>query len=56
MSTNNPFLSAQAQMRTAYEFLKGKYDEQFPKLLAPDRVIEVSIPVKMDSGEIRLFT
>lgn len=56
MSSNNPFLSAQTQMRTAYEFLKGQYDEQFPTLLAPDRVIEVSIPVKMDSGEIRVFT
>lgn len=56
MSNNNPFLSAQTQMKTAYEFLKGQYDDQFPALLSPDRVIEVSIPVKMDSGEIRVFT
>lgn len=52
----NPFLSAQKQMTTAYEFLKGKYDDEFPRLLSPDRVIEVSIPVKMDSGEVKVFT
>ncbi len=56
MSTNNPFLSAQSQMQTAYAFLAGRYDTQFSKILAPDRVIEVSIPVKMDSGETRIFT
>jgi glutamate dehydrogenase/leucine dehydrogenase len=43
-------------MHTAYEYLKWQYDEQFPLLLSPDRVIEVSIPVKMDSGEIKVFT
>lgn len=56
MSSNNPFLSAQTQMRTAYEYLKWQYDEQFPKILSPERIIEVSIPVKMDSWEIRIFT
>lgn len=55
MSTNNPFLSAQSQMQTAYAFLAGRYDEQFPKILNPERIIEVNIPVKMDSGEIRNF-
>ncbi len=53
---NNPFLSAQQQMQTAYEFLKGRYDDEFPKMLSPERIIEVSIPVKMDSGEIKVFT
>ncbi len=55
MSTNNPFLSAQSQMKTAYAFLAGRYDEQFPKILNPERIIEVNIPVKMDSGEIKNF-
>lgn len=54
-TTNNPFLSAQTQMRSAYEFLKGRYDDEFEKLLTPDRIIEVNIPVKMDNGQIRTF-
>ncbi len=53
--SNNPFLSAQSQMQTAYAFLAGRYDEQFPKILNPERIIEVNIPVKMDSGETRNF-
>jgi glutamate dehydrogenase/leucine dehydrogenase len=28
---NNPFFSAQTQMRSAYAFLKGRYDSQFEK-------------------------
>ncbi len=52
---NNPFLSAQTQMRTAYEFLKWSFDSEFPALLVPDRVIEVSIPVEMDDGSIQVF-
>ena len=52
----NPFLSAQKQMNTAYEFLKGRYDDEFPKILTPERIIEVSIPVKMDNGEMKVFT
>lgn len=55
MSTNNPFLSAQTQMRAAYQFLEWRYDDQFTKVLTPERVIEVNIPVKMDNGEIRTF-
>ena len=55
MSINNPFLSAQSQMQTAYAFLQGRYDAQFPKMMNPERVIEVNIPVQMDSGEIRNF-
>ncbi len=42
-------------MQTAYAFLAGRYNEQFPKILNPERVIEVNIPVKMDSGEIQNF-
>lgn len=53
---NNPLESARTQMKTAYAFLAWAYDDQFPKLHSPDRVIEVSIPVKMDSGEIQIFT
>ena len=56
MSTNNPFLSARVQMTTAYAFLKGKYDSQFEKILFPERIIEVNIPVQMDNGSTRMFT
>ncbi len=56
MSTNNPFLSAQIQMRAAYVFLQGRYDSQFEKVLFPERIIEVAIPVLMDNGTTRLFT
>lgn len=56
MATNNPFLSAQTQMRAAYKFLEGKYDSQFEKILFPERIIEVAIPVQMDDGTLRIFT
>jgi glutamate dehydrogenase/leucine dehydrogenase len=56
MSQNNPFESARTQMKTAYTFLSGQYDDIFPILLSPDRVIEVSIPVKMDDGTLKNFT
>lgn len=56
MKHNNPFLSAQKQMQTAYQFLEGKYDDEFQKILTPDRVIEVSIPVKMDNWRLKVFT
>jgi glutamate dehydrogenase/leucine dehydrogenase len=54
--SNNPFISAQSQMTTAYAFLKGKYDSQFEKILFPERIIEVNIPVQMDNGSTRMFT
>jgi glutamate dehydrogenase len=56
MTTTNPFESARTQMRTAYEYLAPEYHDEFEALLSPDRVIEVSIPVKMDDGSIRVFT
>ncbi len=55
MSTNNPFTSAQTQMRSAYAFLTPEYTHEFEALLEPERIIEVSIPVKMDDGTMRLF-
>lgn len=55
MSTNNPFTSAQTQMQSAYAFLAPEYAHEFEALLEPERIIEVSIPVKMDDGTMRLF-
>lgn len=55
-SSINPFLSAQAQMQRAYSFLGDVYQHEFASLLQPHRVIEVSIPVRMDDGSTRVFT
>lgn len=52
----NPLISAQIQMRKAYEHLMGKYDLEFEKILYPERVIEISIPVVMDSGNVNVYT
>ncbi|MDP3645725.1 MAG: Glu/Leu/Phe/Val dehydrogenase [bacterium] len=52
---NNPWERAKEQLRAAAEVL-----ELDPILLAklenPDRVIEVSVPVKMDDGSARVFS
>ncbi len=50
----NPLLSAQSEIRKACDLLK--LDEAVYELLKePRRVIEVSIPVRMDDGKIRVF-
>jgi len=56
MSINNPFESARTQMRTAYQFLAPEYAHEFEALLSPERIIEVSIPIRMDDGSTRTFT
>lgn len=55
-SSINPFLSAQALMQRAYSFLGDTYQHEFTSLLQPHRVIEISIPVRMDDGSTRVFT
>lgn len=51
---NNPWARAQKQLNNAASYFKIE-----PLLLAklehPDRVIEVSIPIKMDNGAIKVF-
>jgi glutamate dehydrogenase (NAD(P)+) len=50
----NPFVIAQAQFETAAEHLK--LDRGMREVLKkPKRQLAVSIPVKMDNGEIRVF-
>lgn len=51
----NPFLTAQEQVRTAIEAMGGN-DELFEILKAPNRVLEVRIPVRMDNGTLKVFT
>ena len=55
---SNPFLNAQKQVLQVYDYLREewvsyKFIEEY---LVPDRVIEVSIPVKMDNGDLKIFT
>ena len=51
----NPFENALEQLRIAAEYLK--LDEGIHQILAsPKRQLTVSLPVKMDDGETRVFT
>ncbi|MCL6565835.1 MAG: Glu/Leu/Phe/Val dehydrogenase [Acidobacteriia bacterium] len=51
----NPFRIAQYQFDVAAEYLK--LDAGLRQVLrAPKRVMEVSIPVKMDNGQVKVFT
>lgn len=52
---NNPFESAQAQLRSAAEIAKFDPDK-IARLMEPDRYTEVSIPVRMDDGSQKIFT
>jgi glutamate dehydrogenase/leucine dehydrogenase len=51
----NPFETAKAQLQQAAEIAKLDKDK-VEQLKHPDRYTEVSIPVKMDSGEQKIFT
>lgn len=51
---NNPLVSAQAQVKKACEVL-GLENSVYEILKEPYRFIELSIPVKMDDGTIRVF-
>lgn len=50
----NPFESAQAQVKHACEVLKLD-PAAYELLKEPQRVIEISIPVKMDDGSLKVF-
>jgi glutamate dehydrogenase/leucine dehydrogenase len=52
---NNPFESAQAQLREAEEIANFDTDK-ISRLMEPDRYTEVSIPVRMDNGTQKIFT
>lgn len=52
---NNPFVNALAQLKKAADIMK--LDGATTALLSqPKRLLAVSIPVKMDSGEIKVFS
>lgn len=51
---NNPLLSARKQLTDVQALLKID-PNIFERLLYPDRMIEVAIPVKMDDGTTKIF-
>jgi glutamate dehydrogenase/leucine dehydrogenase len=51
----NPFETAKAQLQAAAAIAKLDQDK-VEQLKNPDRYVEVSIPVKMDSGKQKIFT
>ena len=52
---SNPFLNAMSQLDKAAKIMN--LDKNIYEILKqPDRVLTVSIPVKMDSGEVKIFT
>lgn len=52
--TLNPLLSAQAQVKKACDAL-GADPAVFELLKEPQRIIEITIPVKMDDGSVKTF-
>jgi glutamate dehydrogenase len=55
MDILNPLLNAQKQVKDACDKLKLE-PAVYELLKQPQRVLEVSIPVKMDDGSLRVFT
>ena len=53
----NPYESAKKQIMNVYDFLKEKWVswDFIEEFLYPDRVIEVNIPVKMSSWDVKIF-
>jgi glutamate dehydrogenase/leucine dehydrogenase len=51
----NPFETAKSQLEAASK-IAGLDKDKVARLKSPDRYLEVSIPVKMDSGEQKIFT
>lgn len=52
--TLSPLLNAQLQVKKACEIL-GLDDRYYEILKEPKRIIEISIPVKMDDGSLKVF-
>ncbi len=53
--SQNPFQNAREQLRRAGELISLK-DEVRSVLEHPKRIIEVSIPLRMDDGSVKMFT
>ena len=51
---NNPLMNAREQIKNACDIL-GYKEEVYEALKDPQRFIEISIPVRMDNGEVKYF-
>ena len=50
------FESVQSQIKQAYSYISGNYSPNLlERLLRPDQILEVSIPVRMDDGSTKVF-
>ncbi len=56
--TLSAFAHAQSQIKCTQKYLHadGEMGDFFEILSAPERVLEIQIPIRMDSGEVKLFT
>lgn len=54
MSMNSPFQSSKQQLEAVQKILKID-DNIMTQLMNPKRVIEVSLPIKMDDGRVEVF-
>ncbi len=53
---NNPFANALGQLSKAAKYLSGpKIAELLSKMQQPERIVTVSLPVKMDDGSLKIF-
>lgn len=52
------FANAQAQVESTKAYLNtnGENTDFFEILAFPERVLEIQIPVRMDSGKVKIFT
>ncbi|MFZ2187497.1 MAG: Glu/Leu/Phe/Val dehydrogenase [Candidatus Moraniibacteriota bacterium] len=55
MRMNNPFESAKKQLQAVQEIVKFD-DNIMMQLMSPKRVIEASLPIRMDDGTVQVFT
>lgn len=54
MAMSNPFVNAQTQLKNVVTHLNLD-DSMVGRLVSPNRVLEVSIPVRMDDGSVKVF-
>jgi len=55
MPQNNPWLRAQKQLRKIAEKINLD-DDLLSRLIEPDRIVTTALPVKLDDGQIKVFT
>ncbi len=53
---SNPFQNALSQLSKAAKYLQGEnFSDLLKKMEQPERIITVSLPVKMDDGSLKIF-